>query len=175
MDMPTIRIDQDVWTYLQSRARPFEDSPNDVLRRELHLDPPSESARIEGAPPQEKATARPRGGSLILAEKDYTNDRVRGYKLDGKHYSANSFRDVLIGVSNQLRLEHLQIFDKVATNLHGKKRPYFSLNPKDLRHAHRLTNSNLFVETNLNANLIIAICLSLIDALGHDYKNFAID
>jgi len=36
--MPTIRIDQDVWTFLQSKAKPFEDSPNDVLRRELGLD-----------------------------------------------------------------------------------------------------------------------------------------
>lgn len=33
--MPTIRIDDDVWTYLKSKARPFEDTPNDVLRREL--------------------------------------------------------------------------------------------------------------------------------------------
>jgi hypothetical protein len=36
--MPTIRIDNDVWRYLQSKGRPFEDSPNDVLRRELGID-----------------------------------------------------------------------------------------------------------------------------------------
>jgi negative regulator of replication initiation len=33
--MPTIRIDDEVWAYLKSKATPLEDSPNDVLRREL--------------------------------------------------------------------------------------------------------------------------------------------
>ncbi|MCB1591160.1 MAG: hypothetical protein KDI90_01790 [Alphaproteobacteria bacterium] len=31
--MPTIRIDEDVYKWLQSQARAFEDSPNSVLRR----------------------------------------------------------------------------------------------------------------------------------------------
>ncbi|MDP1696413.1 MAG: hypothetical protein Q8L45_01280 [Xanthomonadaceae bacterium] len=31
--MPTIRVDDDVYTWLQKQARPFEDTPNTVLRR----------------------------------------------------------------------------------------------------------------------------------------------
>jgi hypothetical protein len=31
--MPTIRIDDEVYAWLQSLARPFEDNPNSVLRR----------------------------------------------------------------------------------------------------------------------------------------------
>lgn len=31
--MPTIRIDDDVYKWLQSQATPFEDNPNSVLRR----------------------------------------------------------------------------------------------------------------------------------------------
>lgn len=34
----TIRIDDEVYTWLQSRAKPFEDTPNDVLRRIAELD-----------------------------------------------------------------------------------------------------------------------------------------
>jgi hypothetical protein len=34
----TIRIDAEVWRFLQAKAQPFEDSPNSVLRRELGLD-----------------------------------------------------------------------------------------------------------------------------------------
>ncbi len=175
MDMPTIRIDQDVWTFLQSKAKPFEDSPNDVLRRELGLNHPAQSAQIAGTSSDASANSRPHGGSFMLADKDYSYHRVRGYKLDGKHYPANTFKDVLIGVSNQLRRSHLQVFDTAAMGLHGKKRPYFSLNPKDLRHAHRVSDSNIFVETNLNANLIVAICLRLIEALGHDIVQFTIE
>ena len=33
--MHTIKVDDDVFTYLQRLARPFIDQPNDVLRREL--------------------------------------------------------------------------------------------------------------------------------------------
>jgi negative regulator of replication initiation len=35
--MPTIRIDEEVWSFLQSKAIPLQDSPNDVLRRELKI------------------------------------------------------------------------------------------------------------------------------------------
>lgn len=33
--MRTIKVDDEVFAYLQSKARPFVDEPNDVLRREL--------------------------------------------------------------------------------------------------------------------------------------------
>lgn len=38
---PTIRIDNDVYAWLQQNARPFEDTPNNVLRRIAGLDTPS--------------------------------------------------------------------------------------------------------------------------------------
>lgn len=47
--MPTIRVDDEVYAWLQSNARPFEDTPNSVLRR---------LAGIDTAP---TATKTPRG------------------------------------------------------------------------------------------------------------------
>lgn len=35
---PTIRIDDDVYAWLQGQARPFDDTPNSVLRRLAQLD-----------------------------------------------------------------------------------------------------------------------------------------
>jgi hypothetical protein len=35
--MPTIRVDEDVYAWLQRRAKPFVDTPNSVLRRELKI------------------------------------------------------------------------------------------------------------------------------------------
>ncbi len=48
--MPTIRIDEEVWRWLQSLARPFEDRPNSVLRRVAGLDrsPTSEKPAAGG-------------------------------------------------------------------------------------------------------------------------------
>lgn len=36
--MKSIRIDEEVWAAIQKKAKPFEDTPNSVLRRILHLD-----------------------------------------------------------------------------------------------------------------------------------------
>lgn len=36
--MPTIRIDNEVYAWLQKMARPFEDTPNSVLRRIANLE-----------------------------------------------------------------------------------------------------------------------------------------
>ena len=44
--MPTIRVDDDVYSWLKSQAVPFEDTPNSVLRRLAGLDT-SKGAAIE--------------------------------------------------------------------------------------------------------------------------------
>jgi hypothetical protein len=45
--MPTIKIDDDVFAFLQSHARPFVDSPNSTLRRLLKIDSPPKDADNE--------------------------------------------------------------------------------------------------------------------------------
>jgi negative regulator of replication initiation len=169
--MPTIRIDDDVWKFLQSKAKPFEDTPNDVLRRELGLD---EEVVIQPSVVSTSHTNRNSATPLLSPDKDYSYQEVSEFVLDEKSYPARSYKDVLIGVSTVLRREDLSGFDKVALGLRGKKRAYFSLDPKDLRHPLRVRDSNLFVETNLNANLIVGICLSLVKALGHDITKFEV-
>jgi negative regulator of replication initiation len=172
--MPTIRIDEDVWAFLKTKAKPFEDTPNDVLRRELGLNGSPEHEVVAENSVITRVNTRS-DESLIPRDADYTHQRVNGYSLDGKHYDARSFKDVLIGISTQLRRQHVDAFDKAALGLHGKKRVYFSAEPKHLRYPHRLADSNIFVETNLNANLIVGICRALLEGLGHDIADFAID
>jgi restriction system protein len=54
--MPTIRIDDDVWKALQEGAKPFVDTPNDVLRRVFCLDPVKSS--LSKATSERKASMR---------------------------------------------------------------------------------------------------------------------
>lgn len=76
---PTIRIDEEVWAWLQERARPFEDTPNSVLRRVAGLDGNSDKGK-----PRD-------GGRRMLATNRGHGDRVTGellnrkYKLGAKH------------------------------------------------------------------------------------------
>ena len=37
---PVVRVDDDVWEWLKTQARPLEDTPNSVLRRVAGIDPP---------------------------------------------------------------------------------------------------------------------------------------
>jgi hypothetical protein len=71
--MPTIRIDDEVWKVLQDNAKPFVDTPNDVLRRLLIGNPPEVLSRPAGMQPkpsrigrtQEAAFRRPILESLV--------------------------------------------------------------------------------------------------------------
>jgi len=64
----TIRVDDDVYGWLQARAKPFEDSPNSVLRRVIGLDvlqtdkETTEKGTAGGKTAREKAGGEKAGG-----------------------------------------------------------------------------------------------------------------
>jgi hypothetical protein len=64
--MPTIRIDDDVYSWLQKHARPFDDTPNTVLRRIAGLD--SEKREAELRPSERLQTKKSENGSKTPQE-----------------------------------------------------------------------------------------------------------
>jgi len=164
--MPTIRVDDDVWRHLQSKAKPFEDTPNDVLRRELGL------GQRGALPAQKKEIGR---HETFKPDRDYARLRVRSYRLGSKKVDCRSFKEVLMTLCNELRLANASKFDSVALALQGKKRPYFSRTESQLRMPEQLVGTGLFVETNLNANLIVGICRVLLEKLGHHADELTLD
>jgi Mrr restriction endonuclease-like protein len=58
--MPTIRVDDEVWSWLKQHAQPFVDTPNSVLRRIAGLDAPAdkEGEHVGSAEPIPRSTAR---------------------------------------------------------------------------------------------------------------------
>lgn len=73
---PTVRIDDEVYICLQEQARPFEDTPNSVLRRVLGLD--------SDAPPESvKPARRP---SSVRSPKQMTGRQLnKEWKVGAKH------------------------------------------------------------------------------------------
>jgi hypothetical protein len=80
--MPSIEIDEFVWSYLQRNAEPFVDTPNSVLRRVLSLgdersrpqstsDKPETRARASGTErmPTQARSARPPASSTRKAKR----------------------------------------------------------------------------------------------------------
>lgn len=57
--MPTIRVDEEVYAWLQKQARPFEDTPNSVLRRIAQFD---EMKKVEKQTNRKDTISRPASG-----------------------------------------------------------------------------------------------------------------
>jgi len=70
--MPTIRIDDDVYSWLKSQAIPFEDTPNSVLRRFAGLDQNKGNAIISN-------TGKEEVGQMT------TTINTRGRQITGKY------------------------------------------------------------------------------------------
>ncbi len=88
--MPTIRIDREVYTWLQEQGRAFEDTPNSVLRRIAGLDnqvetddtPESNAPRSASIRTFEGRTSRPVRGSQ-LADREGLSVKRAYYHHEG--------------------------------------------------------------------------------------------
>jgi hypothetical protein len=93
---PTIRIDDEVYTWLQSQARPFDDTPNSVLRRISGLEEAAQTKEAKNMKPRTPSVRSNhhsqtpqkafRGPLLtVLKEHDGEMHRPRALKeLEGK-------------------------------------------------------------------------------------------
>jgi hypothetical protein len=94
---PTIETDHEVFEALKTKAEPFVDTPNSVLRRVLGLEPgdePVASAEVPSKP------ARPAYGQ-ILPEREYEIPILR--YLNEQHEGRAPSRDVVQAVGEELR------------------------------------------------------------------------
>lgn len=103
----------------------------------------------------------------LSTDADFTGRPIKGFTLAGTQMTVNTYKELLLGVANLLRQMHPDIFDQKALSLGGRKRRYFSADSRELKYAHPLEGGGLFAETNLNANLIVKICFTLVHELGH--------
>lgn len=61
-----------------------------------------------------------------------------------------------------------QKFEEAAPTLVGKKRPYMTNDPTKLRQPGEIPGTNLYFETNLNANNLATLAWELVDRMGYD-------
>ena len=86
----TIRIDDEVYAWLQRKARPFEDTPNSVLRRIAALDPePAEAKQHSNEGQMADKSMRPddqRQNAKTLANQWNVKAQDVRYHRDGHFY-----------------------------------------------------------------------------------------
>jgi len=67
--MATIKVDGEVYRWIQSLAKPLEDTPNSVLRRVAGLDKSDKTSRTEGAMHDTNISSSPSDGTEHLSSK----------------------------------------------------------------------------------------------------------
>ena len=80
--MPTIRIDNEVYAWLQGMARPFEDNPNTVLRRVAGLDRMNDVGTGEHARTISRQTSSSLRTELQKKKMPKAMERVTGRALN---------------------------------------------------------------------------------------------
>jgi len=103
---------------------------------------------------------------VTKGREDYTNKTPLNFIFKGKEVAVKSFKNLLVCLSNELLERNPKSFEAVLI-LHGRKRKYFSRNKNELHSKIKLRNSDIWVETNLNANIIVKICRRMLHILGY--------
>lgn len=104
---------------------------------------------------------------------NYSNKSISSFTFRGKSYEVKSWKDMLIQVCNIMSGIHREHFEKVL-NLKGRKRPYFTNNPNELRIPQKITATNIYVEVNLGANSIVRLSQKVIALFGYSKDDLLI-
>jgi predicted type IV restriction endonuclease len=98
--------------------------------------------------------------------EDFTGKSISSFTFQGETHNVRSFRELLIKFCDLLSGDRPHDFQKTL-KLVGRKRPYFTRNGNELRLPQLVTGTDIYVETNLNANLIVRICRDMLAILGY--------
>jgi hypothetical protein len=74
-----------------------------------------------------------------------------------------------------IQLGGIVLLKMLRLQLRGSKRPYFTKNPDELRIPQQIEDSDIFMETNLNSNLIVRISLNVILLFGYSEKDLIVE
>ncbi len=96
----------------------------------------------------------------------YIGKSISSFYFRGSKYEVQSWKDLLLRIRQPPKATHRIEFDKTL-GIVGRKRPYFTRNPNELRSPQKIANTNIFVETNLNSNGIVKICLAILAKFGY--------
>ena len=113
--------------------------------------------------PTRRSVTHPTPTSILGS---YAGKSISSFSFRGPNYQVRSWKELLIKLCDILKISHGSEFDKTL-NIAGRKRPYFSRNANELRSPQKLSNTGIFVETNLSANNIVKICLDMLAIFGY--------
>ncbi len=97
----------------------------------------------------------------------------KGYRLWGTRHGVTTHRAVLVGVAHALFKKHESEFQK-ALKLRGRKLPWVSADPEELRAPSEIEGSPYFIDVHLSAKAIERRCNRLLSTFGHNSDDLEI-
>ena len=112
---------------------------------------------------------KPKHSGSIKSTKPttFTFTKPTAFTFNGQRYKAESWRGMLVELCEIVHTTHRDRFEEVLS-LKGKKSPYFSRNPNDLREHRMINNTGIYVEVNQSAISAVKLARELISLFGYD-------
>lgn len=97
--------------------------------------------------------------------ENYTHKRPIAFTLEGNRYSARDWKQILRMICELLNQKDSKIFDSFVRDkdMQGSTRIYFAYTDDRMYNGKKISGSNVFVETNHNANGICSIIANMLD------------
>lgn len=97
--------------------------------------------------------------------ENFTHKRPVAFSLEGQRYSARDWKQVLRIICELLNQKDSAIFDSFPRdkNMLGSTRTYFAYTDDRMYNGKRISGSNVYVETNHNANGICSIIVNMLE------------
>lgn len=106
-------------------------------------------------------------GTKTSSNQGFTGRVVRAVNFRGNRYEVSKWREAFEALLKDLVSLDSKHFEEVAPTLVGKKRPYITTNPEDLRQPGAISGTNLYFETNLSAEYLAKLAWELVTRLGY--------
>ena len=81
---------------------------------------------------------------------------------------------MLIGLCERVREDHRDRFEEVL-ELKGRKKLYFSRDSRDLQARGKINGTDIYVETNFNANQIVQVAEKLVTLFGYSQDDLSFE
>lgn len=97
--------------------------------------------------------------------EDFTHKRPIAFSLDGVKYSARDWKQILRILCEVLNQKDSSIFDSFVRdkNMQGHSRVYFAYTDDHMYNGRKVSGSNIYIETNHNANGICSIIGNMLE------------
>ena len=100
--------------------------------------------------------------------------RILRFRFLGKDYPVDTWKELLISVSEILYDEHSSVFYDKAKELRGSKLTYFSKNREGMREPREVGDTSIYVETKWDADAMEKISRELIRHFGYSDRDLTI-